>query len=299
MPIGAAIGTAAVSVGGAVLGASATNNAADTAADAQRDASAANTALARETYAQNAQRLDPYAANGMTAGNAIMSILGFGGGPGGGGTPAVDPAIADDEWATQALQALAAEVNPSIMARVSNIQDPTERLAALEPLLQRVDRQAYGQFMARNPRHTAANAQFTAPMASGNAMAAFDTFRNSSAYDWRLSQGIKAQQQGMGALGAFDSGATRKALTEYGQNFGSNELGNWMDRLSQQQGFGLGAASALAGVSQNMAGSVMNSNNQAASATGNAALIRGAANQNMYGQIAGALGGLASSFPHG
>jgi hypothetical protein len=138
----------------------------------------------------------------------------------------------------------------------------------------------------------------TPPISGQSALSAFDTFRNSTNYQWRFNQGQQSVQQGMGALGAFDSGATRKALTEYGQNFASNELGTYMDRLAQQQSMGLAGASALAGVSQNMAGSVMASNNAAASATGNAALIRGQANQQMYGQIAGALGGLASSFGH-
>ncbi len=69
-----------------------------------------------------------------------------------------------------------------------------------------------------------------------------------------------------------------------------------MDRLAQQQGFGLTAASALAGVGQNMVNNVTANNNAAASATGNAALVQGQNTANMYGQIGSALGGLASSF---
>lgn len=283
---------AAASIGGAVLGASSAKKAANQAADATRDAGAANTALARETYSQNAQRLDPTVTGGQTAGNAIMSILGF---PSGGTGTATDGVQHTQQFGTpepappegsgggifgnirrrEIIQAIQAgrTVDPAKLAAVG-LTDYASKYQAWKN-----GGTATGQ-----------------PMTSGNAMAAFDTFRNSSDYKFRFDQGVTAEQQGMGALGAFDSGATRKALTEYGQHFASGELGNWMDRLAQQQGFGLGAASALAGVSQNMAGQQIAANNNTASAVGNAALVRGNANANMYGQVAGALGGLASSF---
>ncbi len=129
-----------------------------------------------------------------------------------------------------------------------------------------------------------------------SALSGFDQFRNSTNYQWRLGEGNKALNQGFAANRMLESGAALKGFAEYNQNFASNELGTYMDRLAQQQGFGLTAAGALAGVSTNTTGQIIAANNNAASATGNAALIRGQNTSNMYGQVAGALGGLASSF---
>lgn len=281
---------AAASIGGAVLGNSAANKAAKTAANAQKDASTANIALAERTYDQNAQRLDPYSANGMTAGNALMSIFGFptSGATGVQGlpTPVGTPEPAPPTTSGGGLFSDARRNAVIQQIQAGQTVDPA-RLAHLGLT------DYASKYQAWKAGGQAGTGQ---PMTSANALSAFDTFRNSSDYQWRFNEGQRSVQQGLGALGAFDSGATRKAEIEYGQHFASGELGTWMDRLAQQQGIGLGAASALAGVSQNMAGSVMNANNASAAASGNAALIRGAANQNMYGQIAGALGGLASSF---
>lgn len=280
-PLAVAAVGAAVGIGGAVLSASAQKKAASKAAGAQADASAANIQLAKDTYAQNAQRLDPTVNSGQVAGNAIMSILGF---PAASAAPAGVQTLPSNE--TQEPVSGTGDFFTSALVRSWQ-----QRIASGQATIDQAP-----AFIRQHLQTSTPSTPATTPMTSANALSAFDTFRNSDGYKFRFDQGVTAEQQGMGALGAFDSGATRKALTEYGQNFASNELGTWMDRLSQQQGFGLSAASALAGVSQNMAGATMNANNANATAAGNAALVRGAANQNMYGQIAGALGGLASSF---
>lgn len=284
-PLAVAAVGAAVGIGGAVLSANAQKKAANKAADAQGEASEANIALAKETYASNAQRLDPTINQGLTAGNALMGLLGF-------NTPAPAPV---GGTASGPVGTAPPEPTYSTFAKRNAIH-AIQSGQTLDPArLEQFGLTDYAaKYKAWKQGPTA-----TPPIngtGSNSALSAWDTFRNSSNYKFRFDQGVEAIQQGMGALGSFDSGATRKALTEYGQNFASNEIGSYMDRLAQQQGFGLSGASALAGVSQNMAGAQMAANNNTATAAGNAALISGAANQNMYGQIAGALGGLASSF---
>lgn len=278
---------AAGSIGGAVLGASASNKAAKTAASAQTQASAANTALAREQYANNASRLDPTITGGLRSGNALSSLL-LGDQPGQ-GTQQDGPAIPAIDVGTGSI------VLPAYNAAKAAYEgaNPGQQY----PL-------SYDQWATRRSGGATGGTipAFNAGAGATNALSGFDQFRNSTNYQWRLAQGEKGVGLGMSALGAFDSGATRKATLEYGQNFASNELGTYMDRLAQQQGFGLTAASALAGVGQNMVSNVTANNNAAASATGNAALVTGQNNANMYGQIGSALGGLASSFgkiPHG
>jgi hypothetical protein len=57
---------------------------------------------------------------------------------------------------------------------------------------------------------------------------------NDPAYQWRLSQGLKALSAQKAGQGTFLSGATGKALQDYGQNSASQEYGNiWNRSLSE------------------------------------------------------------------
>jgi hypothetical protein len=128
---------------------------------------------------------------------------------------------------------------------------------------------------------------------------AFNLFKGSSGYNFRLAEGQKSVTSALGSRGYLDSGAAQKSLLKYGQGAASNEFGNWLQALTGQQSMGLSAASAQAGVGQGYANSVSANNNNAANATGNAAL----SNANATGQIVngalssfGQLAGLASSY---
>ena len=59
---------------------------------------------------------------------------------------------------------------------------------------------------------------------------AFDDFRKSTNYDWRLSEGLKGVTGSAAAKGLLNSGATAKALTAYGQNLASDEYGRFVDQ---------------------------------------------------------------------
>jgi hypothetical protein len=264
MPIGATIGAAAITAGGAVAASSASKKAANKASDTAAAGSAANTALAREQYANNAARLDPYSQGGMRAGGVLSGMLGVG-----------DPNSSVD-WAAYV------NANPDALED-HNLRHADQSLAD------------YGKY------HWAADGSRRdltpfGRQSDGGALAAFDAFRNSTNYQFRVNEGQKGFAQGAFAKGYGESGAAMKGLEQYRQNIAANELGTFQDRLFQQQQTGMGAASALAGVGQNMVGNVTANNNNAASAAGNAALINGQAQGQMYGSIAGALGSVASSF---
>lgn len=128
----------------------------------------------------------------------------------------------------------------------------------------------------------------------GSALSAWDQFREGTNYQWRLNQGLEALNSSYAAGGMFESGAADKARIEYGQNFASNELANYMNLLAGQQAMGLSAAGAVAGVSTTYAGNVAAQNTNAANAAANAALMQGQATANQWGSVgtaAGQLGG--------
>lgn len=126
-----------------------------------------------------------------------------------------------------------------------------------------------------------AQPQITQP----TAQQAFDTFRNSTGYQFRLNQGLNALNSGYAGAGTIKSGAAMKGAVDYGQGMASQEFGNYLNALGNQQGVGLQAGSALAGVGQNMANSLgqiymTNGENQA-----NAALLKGKNTSNMFNSI--------------
>jgi hypothetical protein len=86
------------------------------------------------------------------------------------------------------------------------------------------------------------------------AQSAWDQFRNSTNYTFRLNHGQDALESNWAAHGALDSGAASKAIVEYGQNFAANELSNYMNLLASQQAAGLSAAGAVMGVGTSYAG---------------------------------------------
>lgn len=131
------------------------------------------------------------------------------------------------------------------------------------------------------------------------ANAAFNTYKNSTLYDSRLAEGNRGINAALGASSVRDSGAAVKAAARYNQQFASNEFGNYLGNLQNQQALGLSAASAQAGVSQNYVNTVSNNNNAAANTSANAALSNGATINGALGNLVSAYGysqGLGSSY---
>jgi hypothetical protein len=279
--VAAGIGAAA-SIGGGLLASSASKKAANKAASAQQQATNANNALSREQYQSNAARLDPTIRQGQAAGNALAGLLGLEVAPstpalGGGGT----------DWA-------------------GYVRGNPDAMADWQMYHRDMDLADYGEYHwnADGARRDLTPYRPQAAIASGSASPqsannAFDTFRNSTNYQFRLGEGMRALNQGYAAKGMLESGSALRGITDYAQNFASNELGNYMNILAQQQQMGLGAGSALAGVGQNMVGQVSANNNNSAAAQGNAALIAGQAQGQMYSSIANGIGSIAGSIFNG
>lgn len=71
---------------------------------------------------------------------------------------------------------------------------------------------------------------------------AFETYRDSTGYQFRLNEGLGAITGSRAASGLLNSGGTLKGLTRYAQDFASNEFGNFMAQLQQSEATGLNAA---------------------------------------------------------
>lgn len=112
-------------------------------------------------------------------------------------------------------------------------------------------------------------------------------FTKTPGYDFRLQQGQDSLQAGAAARGGLYSGAAMRDLMKFGQDYGSNEYGNYLSRLGARADTGMSAAQMSGAASQQAAAGVSNAlgnigNAQAAGAIGRANAITGGM-QNMLG----------------
>lgn len=123
----------------------------------------------------------------------------------------------------------------------------------------------------------------------------FRDWIGNSDYGFQFGQGANALNSGFAGAGTLQSGAAMKELEQFRQNLQSGYRGEYNSLLGNQQGVGLSGASALAGVGQNYANSVMTNNQNAGDAAANAALLKGQNNPfaNTLSLLGGGLFGMA------
>lgn len=107
---------------------------------------------------------------------------------------------------------------------------------------------------------------------------------NDPSYQFRLNQGLDAVQSGAAAAGGLLSGATQKALSNYGQNFASQEYQNAYNRFNADQTNKYNRLSNIVGLGQNAAAGVGNAGIQTGQAIANNTLA--GANAQAAGTIA-------------
>lgn len=303
-----ALGTAlAVGLGTAVLGAGASivasgNNsrAIRDSTEAQQEGTAASQALQRDIYNQNQQTLSPFVNRGNAAGDQMNALLGLGGQPAqqqptaqpnalsqfrGGPGAANYYGIGDGSVFTGSYgnPAAANDVSPQAGSMYGSAFAPVGGFGG---------GQYGGPTQAQQSGVTQQYGQAPQQTAQGAAESAFDIFRNSTGYQFRLNEGYDAVNSGYAGAGTLQSGAALRGITEYGQNFASNEFGNYMGYLGNQQGTGLQAAGAQAGVGIQYANNSTALNQQNANALSNAAVARANNNNALIGGIGNAVGGV-------
>lgn len=130
------------------------------------------------------------------------------------------------------------------------------------------------------------------------AQSALDTFLRSTGYQEATSRGTEAIVGNRAASGVLGSGATLKAVNDYGRTSAMSYADRWLNLLSDRAGAGERAASAATGVANTYVTGVTGNNQNAADATSNAALQNGSIWSNALAGVAGAAGRYmgASSF---
>lgn len=117
--------------------------------------------------------------------------------------------------------------------------------------------------------------------AGANALRAYQgavgtDFTQSPGYEFRLGEGMRAIEGSAAARGNLMSGSTLQALQRYGQDYATNEYGNWLNRLGGIMQQGQASAGMQANLGQNFAANQGNILAQGANAQ--AAGIMGGAN---------------------
>lgn len=121
-------------------------------------------------------------------------------------------------------------------------------------------------------------AGYNALASMGNLLKDPNSITQTPGYDFRLGEGVKAIDRSAAARGRLNSGATGKALTQYGQDYATGEYDKTWNRLA-----------SLAGVGQTATQSTASSGNQAASGVGSSYLAGGQARASGYTGTANAV----------
>ncbi len=282
-----AIGTmAAIGLGVGALGAGASaissNKASKRAAQTSQANTDANVALARDIYGQNQQALNPFMQRGNVAGNQINALLGLGGSQNMGG-PAFVGALPTAGAQPNALSQFQGQYAGN--AGMPYGLGDNAGFPGVRPQNALAGMNTPGAMVPTSgvPAGTV-NTTVTPQQA---AQSAFDLFKGSTNYQNRLNSAMDAVSSLYSGIGGLQSGAAIRGAQRNASNLASEELMNYFALLGGQQATGAGAASSLAGVGQNFAGTVIGANNFNAANQMNAQLGQ----QNALANFAGILGG--------
>lgn len=223
---------------GPAISAGKSNSAANKAADTATQTARENNALTREIYQENKGVLSPFVASGTGASALLNDFYGI--------TPV----------ATSAAPATPATGATGMGGYGMN-------------------REGFGGWMGQGSMGGVRPATTTAPtsaMPKADSRSAFANYIANSDYAFQQGEGNNQINSGYAGAGTVQSGAAMKALERFRQNLQSGYRQQWASGVANQQGVGLAAGSALAGVGQNYAGTIAASNTAASDARANAAL---------------------------
>ena len=123
-------------------------------------------------------------------------------------------------------------------------------------------------------------------------------------YQFQLQQGTQAVDRSEAAKGLLNSGATGKALQQYGQGLGSSYFGQYVSGLQNMAGAGQASAAQQAQVGMNTANNISANQIYAGNAAAAGAIGTGNAFSNslgqgigLYGLYQGGYGGYGSQTP--
>jgi hypothetical protein len=126
---------------------------------------------------------------------------------------------------------------------------------------------------------------------------AWDQYRNSTNYQFQFDQGTQAVKTANAP--AFNSGATAKALINYGQGQAGSALAGYESLLAGQQSLGAQSALGLGGIGTNIAQQVIGTNNATAGVKGSSALYTGNALGGGIDALTGLFGNMTGASSYG
>ena len=129
--------------------------------------------------------------------------------------------------------------------------------------------------------------------------AAFNTYLNSTGYQFNRQQGLDAVTQNKAVSGLLDSGSALKALDAYGTGIADQYGQQYVGNLQNLSDTGQRAAGSLTGAGQAYANAVGSNNNSAASAAGNAAIAGANIDASAINSAVNAFGKFAGSSSFG
>ena len=282
MALGTALAIGAT-VAGSVLSSSKASSNANKAADASVQAARENNALTKEIYQQNKGVLAPFVETGANAGALLNDFYGI---------PQATAAPATGALASYGVQsgpdyAAYVQANPDL---VRDFQKVAGKYGNDASAYGEYHWNRYGQFEPGRTLPNSTPQAVTAGPATASvtpsAKSAFADYIANSDYAFQQQEGGNQINSGYAGAGTVQSGDAMKALERYRQNLQSGYRQQWAGGVASQQGVGLSAAGALAGVSTNYANTVAASNTAAADARANAALSQ----QSIFGNGLGTLG---------
>jgi hypothetical protein len=106
--------------------------------------------------------------------------------------------------------------------------------------------------------------------AKGAQERAMADFQTDPGYQFRVDEGAKTLDRSAAARGLLRSGAQMKALTDFGQQMGSQEYGNYFDRLLKVSGMGGESTAAANSNAANLTSGAGNMLSQGGAARGSA-----------------------------
>lgn len=279
--VGLAIGAVATGLGSALSSGSANKNAKAAAADATATPRE-NNALTREIYGKNEATLSPFVQTGTAAGALLNDFYGI--------QPQAASTGALSGFSPSGMSGLNyagyVNSNPDLMAEFSRVSD---QFGGDPAAFGEFHYNTYGQGEGRTvPVYGAAPAGAVAtPAVAPSSKSAFANYIANSDYAFQQGEGNNAVNSGYAGKGTVQSGAAMRALEKYRQNLQSGYRQQWAGGVANQQGVGVGAAGALAGVSTNFSNTIAASNSAASEARANAALSQ----QSVFGNALGTAGG--------
>lgn len=208
-------------------------SAANKAAKAQEAAADKQIALQKEIYADQTKRFDPYSRSGGNALNALNYEMGLGPKP------------------TSQGYTISETTTPGQEGYYRDIGDPRDR------------NREWVDGTAGTTAYSVNGQSFDTRDAAQswidqNSTSDYGGFTATPGYQFRMQEGINALDNSAASRGQLFSGASGKAMTRYGQNFGTSEYAPFLDRLTGMAGMGQSAAGMQATAGQNYANGASN-----------------------------------------